>query len=315
MSHVRQLAFVVILVSADLCTAHTSSAKDLTPVEQQIVSASESEIPRAIQLLETLVNINSGTMNLEGVERIGQIMRNELEPLGFKVRWVPMKEVGRAGHLIAGHKGTGRGKRMLLIGHLDTVFEKDSPFQRFIRKGDTAEGPGANDMKDGLAIMVAALRAMKTAGTLDAARITIVLSGDEERPGRPITISRRDMREAANHSDVALEFESLATKDGRDAGSIARRSSSQWFLNVTAKSGHSSGVFSKDAGFGAAYEMARILDAFRRELPEPNATYNVGLLVSGATANIEDNNAAGSISGKTNIIPAAAVAHGDLRTL
>ncbi|MGH8286391.1 MAG: M20/M25/M40 family metallo-hydrolase, partial [Steroidobacteraceae bacterium] len=208
-----------------------------------------------------------------------------------------------------------RGKRMLLIGHLDTVFEQNSPFQKFVRRGDSAEGPGVNDMKDGLAIMVAALRAMKTAGTLDKAHITIVLSGDEERPGRPLSISRRDMREAANHSDVALEFESLATKDGRDVGSIARRSSSQWFLNVTAKSGHSSGVFSKDAGFGAAYEMARILDTFRRELPEPNATYNVGLLVSGATANIDHNNAAGRISGKTNIIPAAAVAHGDLRTL
>lgn len=312
MNHFRLLA---ILASGALCAAYATTGKELTPLEQQIVAAADAEEARAIQLLETLVNINSGTMNLEGVERIGQIMRNELEPLGFKVRWVSMKDVGRAGHLVAEHKGTGRGKRMLLIGHLDTVFEKESPFQKYIRKGDTAEGPGVNDMKDGLAIMVAALRAMKTAGTLEKAHITIVLSGDEERPGRPITISRRDMREAANRSDVALEFESLATKDGRDIGSIARRSSSQWFLNVTAKSGHSSGVFSKDAGFGAAYEMARMLDAFRRELPEPNATYNVGLLVSGATANIEDNNAAGSISGKTNIIPAAAVAHGDLRTL
>lgn len=158
MSHVRQLGFVVILMSAALCTPHTSTAKDLTTVERQIVSASESEIPHAIQLLETLVNVNSGTMNLEGVERIGQIMRNELEPLGFKVRWVPMSELGRAGHLVAEHKGTGRGKRMLLIGHLDTVFEKESPFQKYIRKGDTAEGPGVNDMKGGLAIMVAALR-------------------------------------------------------------------------------------------------------------------------------------------------------------
>lgn len=315
MKQLRQLALLAILTSGALCIAYGSPEKELTPLEHQLIATAEAETPRAIQLLETLVNINSGTLNLQGVERVGQIMLKELEAVGFKVRWIPMTEVGRAGHLVATHKGTGRGKRMLLIGHLDTVFEKDSPFQKFVRRGDTAEGPGVNDMKDGLAIMVAALRAMKTAGTLDAAHITIVLSGDEERPGRPITISRRDMREAANQSDVALEFESLATKDGRDIGSIARRSSSQWFLNVTAKSGHSSGVFSKDAGFGAAYEVARILDTFRRELPEPNATYNVGLLVSGATANIEDSDAAGSISGKTNIIPAAAVAHGDLRTL
>ena len=78
------------------------------------------------------------------------MMRAQLEPIGFKVEWVPMTEVGRAGHLIARHEGTGKGKRVLLIGHMDTVFEKDSPFQKFVRKGDMAEGPGVNDMKDGL---------------------------------------------------------------------------------------------------------------------------------------------------------------------
>jgi glutamate carboxypeptidase len=305
----------LLLASALLCVTANAAAPKLTPVEQKLVKAAESETQRAIELLETLVNINSGTLNLEGVERVGQVMRRELEPLGFEVRWVPMKEVGRAGHLLARHEGTGRGKRMLLIGHLDTVFEKTSPFQKFVRKGDRAEGPGTNDMKDGLAIMVAALRAMKSAGTLPMAHITIVLSGDEERPGRPLAIARRDMREAAEHSDVALEFESLAQKDGRDMGSIARRSSTQWTIEVAAKSGHSSGIFSKDAGFGAAYEVARIIDTFRRELPETNATYNVGLLVSGATAEIDETDAAGSITGKDNIIPAAAIASGDLRTL
>jgi glutamate carboxypeptidase len=306
----------ILLSALALCTAApAATAPNLTSVEKRLVSAAEAEVPRAIAFLETLVSLNSGTMNLEGVQRVGEAMRNELEPLGFKVRWIPMNEVGRAGHLVAEHQGTGRGKRMLLIGHLDTVFEKDTPFQKFVRKGDIAEGPGVNDMKDGLAIMVAALRAMKTAGTLEQAHVTIVLSGDEERVGRPIAIARRDMREAAQRSDVALEFESLATKDGRDMGSIARRSSSGWDLNVTAKSGHSSGVFSDGAGFGAAYEMARILDAFVRELREPNATFNVGLLVSGATATIDDAEAHGTISGKTNIIPATALARGDLRTL
>jgi glutamate carboxypeptidase len=163
--------------------------------------------------------------------------------------------------------------------------------------------------------MVAALRAMKTAGTLDDAHITIVLSGDEENPGRPLEVARRDMREAAARSDVALEFESLAQKDGRDMGSIARRSSSQWTVKVTAKSGHSSGLFSDSAGFGAAYEVARIVDTFRQELREPNATFNVGLLVGGESAKIDDSGATGAITGKDNIIAAAAVASGDLRTL
>ena len=82
-----------------------------------------------------------------------------------------MAETGRAGHIVATHKGNGRGKKMLLIGHLDTVFEPDSPFQRFVRKGDNAaEGPGAGDDKGGMVVMVAALRAMQAAGTLEERR-------------------------------------------------------------------------------------------------------------------------------------------------
>jgi len=287
----------------------------LSPVEQRIVAAAAAENARALQLLETLVNINSGTMNLEGVTRVGDVMRSQLEPLGFEVRWVPMAAVKRAGHLVAEHKGNGRGKRLLLIGHMDTVFEKDSPFQKYERQGDKAIGPGVNDMKDGLAIMVSALRAMKTAGTLKDATVTIVLSGDEESTGKPTSISRADMINAATRSDVALEFESLTQEDGHDMGSIARRSSTSWTVRASAKSGHSSGVFSDAAGFGANYELTRILDAFRQTLREPNATYNVGLMLGGATAEFNDIGSGGEATGKSNVIAAAALARGDLRTL
>jgi glutamate carboxypeptidase len=303
-------ALVIALVFSSL-PAHAA----LSDQENRIVAAATAETPKAIALLEKLVNINSGTMNLEGVEQIGRIMMTELEALDFKVTWVPMTKVGRAGHVIAEHKGSGRGRKMLLIGHLDTVFEKSSPFQKFERRGDIAEGPGTNDMKDGLAIMVSALRAMKTAGTLRDADIRIVLSGDEEDAGYPISVSRADMHAAADQSDAALEFESLATDDGKDMGTISRRSAMTWNLRVSAKSGHSSGVFSDEAGFGAGYELARILDAFRQQLREPNATYNVGLVLGGASAELNSDGTAGSASGKTNIIGATAVARGDLRTL
>lgn len=287
----------------------------LSATEQRLVAAATAETPRAIEMLETLVNINSGTMNLEGVARIGEVMRAQLEPLGFQVRWVPMTEVNRAGHLVAEHKGSGRGKRLLLIGHMDTVFEKDSPFQTYERQGDKAVGPGVNDMKDGLSIMVSALRAMKTAGTLKDATVTIVLSGDEESAGKPTSISRADMINAATHSDVALEFEALTQEDGHDMGSIARRSSTSWTVRTSAKSGHSSGVFSDAAGFGANYELIRILDTFRQTLREPNATYNVGLILGGATAELNGIGSGGEATGKSNVIAATALARGDLRTL
>src|SRR4051812_46068648 len=207
------------LLVAALAAAPVAAA-GLSPAERRMVATVDAEQDRTIALLERMVNQNSGSMNLAGVEAVGRMVRAELEPLGFEVKWIPMAEVGRAGHLVAVHKGNGRGKRMLLIGHLDTVFEPDSPFQHFTRKGpDKAEGPGASDDKGGDVVMIAALRAMHSAGTLKAADIIIVMTGDEEDAGRPVSISRRDLVAAAKISDAALDFEGLAQEEGRDMGS------------------------------------------------------------------------------------------------
>jgi glutamate carboxypeptidase len=275
----------------------------------------ERERDRHIALLEKLVNQNSGSLNLAGVEAVGRMMRAELEPLGFKVRWVDMRQTGRAGHILATHKGNGRGKRMLLIGHLDTVFEPDSPFQRFVRKGDTAEGPGVGDDKGGMVVMVAALRAMQAAGTLKDADIEIVLTGDEEDNGLPIDVARRDLIGAGKRADVALDFEGLAQENGRDMGSIARRSSDSWEVRATGKGGHSSGIFGPAAGNGAIYELARIIAAFRTDLPEQNLTFNVGLVAGGSNAALDEAKIRATATGKTNIIPELAIARGDLRVL
>src|SRR4051812_19402617 len=297
-------------------TIATPAAAALSPAERKIAATVDREQARTIDLLERMVNQNSGSMNLDGVAAVGRMVRAELEPLGFEVKWVPMRETGRAGHIVATHKGDGRGKRMLLIGHLDTVFEPDSPFQHFVRKpGDKAEGPGASDDKGGDVVMIAALRAMQAAGTLARADMVVVLTGDEEDVGRPLEVARRDLIAAGKATDVALDFEGLAQEDGRDMGSIARRSAGGWEIRATGKTGHSSGIFSAAAGNGAIYELARILEAFRTELPEPNLTYNVGLVVGGATAELDAARIRGQATGKTNIIPAIAYARGDIRTL
>ena len=292
-----------------------AAASGLTGVERRMVSTVDAGQDRQLALLEELVAINSGTMNLPGVEAVGRRVAREFEDLGFEVRWIPMAEAGRAGHLVAVHKGGGGGRRMLLIGHLDTVFEPDSPFKGYVRSGDTVTGPGVNDMKGGIVIMIGALRAMKAAGTLKRADVTVVLTGDEERVGRPVEIARRDLLAAAQTSDVALDFEGLATEDGADMGSIARRSSNTWTVRVKAKPGHSSGIFSEAAGYGAIYDLARILDAFREQLREPNATFNVGLVLGGSDAALNSAGTGGKASGKGNIIAGEALAVGDLRTL
>ena len=306
----KRLAFLALALLA------APAAARLAPAEQKIVRTVDSEQARTVGLLERLVNQNSGSLNLPGVEAVGAMMRAELEPLGFAVRWVPMAEVGRAGHIVATHKGSGRGRRMLLIGHLDTVFEPDSPFQRFARKDETtAEGPGIGDDKGGMVVMVAALRAMKAAGTLRDADIEIVLTGDEEDGGNPIAIARRDLIAAAGRADLALDFEGLAQEGDRDMGSIARRGSASWQVTAKGRTGHSSGIFSASAGDGAVYELSRILAAFRAELPEPNLTFNVGLIAGGATAELDRDLIRATATGKTNIIPPIAIARGDLRAL
>lgn len=305
------------LVALQLALVPAAQAK-LTKAESGMAKTVAAEQARSLALLEKLVNQNSGSLNLEGVEKVGQMMRAELEPLGFKVTWKPMTDTGRAGHLIATHTGKPDAKRLLLVAHLDTVFEPDSPFQKFTRKGERGEwgeGPGAGDDKGGMVVIVAALRAMQAAGTLKGANIEIHMTGDEEDSGSPIEKARADLVEAGKRSDVALDFEGLVRDNGADMGSVARRSSDSWKVIATGKSAHSSGIFSAAAGDGAIYELTRIIQRFRTELPETNLTFNVGLIAGGQQAELDAGGIRATATGKTNIIPAIAIARGDLRAL
>ncbi len=306
----------LLLVVAFLLFPAAAQAQ-LTDPDRRVVAAVERETDRHVVLLERMVNQNSGTLNLPGVRAVADMLRPEFEALGMEVRWVDMAETGRAGHLIATHRNLTRGasRHILLIGHLDTVFEPSSPFQRFERQGDRATGPGIGDDKGGIAVIVAALRALHATGQLRRMDVTVVLTGDEERPGSPLAIARRDLVAAGREANYALEFENLARENGQDAGTVARRSSSSWTLTTRGRTGHSSGIFGGGQGYGAIYEMARILDSFRRELPEPNLTYNVGVIGGGTPAQIDAQGLSVTASGKTNIIAETAIARGDLRSL
>jgi glutamate carboxypeptidase len=228
----RQRFLPALVLSALVLFVPARSWAALAPAEQAMAATVSAEKERSIALLQRLVDQNSGTLNQAGVEAVARQLRPELEAMGFKVTWKPMADAGRAGHLIATRAGTSDRTRLLLIGHLDTVFEPESPFQRFVRRGDIAEGPGVSDNKGGLVVMLSALRAMRAAGTLQGANIEVVLSGDEEDAGAPYEISRADLVAAGRRADVALDFEGLAREQGRDAGSIARRSSYDWTLTT-----------------------------------------------------------------------------------
>lgn len=289
-------------------------AQTLSPLEQKIVDAVNNKMAYAEALLKESVDINSGSLNINGVKKVGEVFAREFTKAGLTPEWVPLPDsLRRAGHLVATRKGT-KGKKLFLIGHLDTVFEPDMPPNPYQRLNDsTATGQGVNDMKGGDVVAIIALQVLEEMGLLKDATIVAYFTGDEERSGSPTSVSRKDFIERAKTCDVALGFEGAS---GLRNVATGRRGSSGWELKVAAKTGHSATIFTPNAGYGAIYEAARILNSFREELStEKYLTFNPGIIIGGSEMSYNEKTAKGDAIGKTNIISPATVVTGDLRFL
>ena len=285
----------------------------LSKTEKKIQKYVEKHSEEAIDLIEKVVNINSGTLNIDGNRTVGKIFQAELDQLGFNTYWVTYPEnIKRSGHLFAEMRG-GKGKRIVLIGHLDTVFEPDDPFQRFIRDGDTAYGPGVADMKAGDVSMIYVMKALDKVGVLKNLELTLVFTGDEEKTGGPPSVVRKELIEAGKWANIGLGFEGA---HGMNTGTVARRSSSSWRLTTTGIQGHSSQIFKDELGYGAIFEAARIVNAFREELlGEEYLSFNPGTIVGGTDIAYDPVTARGTTFGKTNVVSQAATVHGGIRTI
>jgi glutamate carboxypeptidase len=302
----------LLFVAALLAVPSSAWTAPKDAVERKLITAVRKSDDKAFKLLEQIVNINSGTLNTEGVRQVADVVTPHFEALGFSVRWEDGAGYGRAGHLIA--ERAGHGAHVLLIGHLDTVFEPEHPFQRYELHGNKASGPATADMKGGIVVALAALEALQEQRALDDLRITVVLHGDEEDAGTPIESARATLVEAAKAADIAIGLENA--DDDPKTAIVARRSSSRWQLKVEGISAHSSQIFTEQVGAGAIYELARILHRFYEELRgEDYLTFNPGLVAGSTQLDYSSEPLRAQTSGKDNIVAPEAVASGDLRAI
>jgi glutamate carboxypeptidase len=300
---------MLLACAATLIAGPLAAQQRLSRAEQRIRKAAAEQVGDQISYLQRVVDMPSSTLDLDGVRAVGGVFARSLDSLGFETRWAEMPaEMRRAGHLVAEHRGKRGKARLLLIGHLDTVVDPDGP--TFVRRDSVADGIGGSDMKGGDVVVLYALRALAAAGALRDLNVTVVFTGDEEHAGSPLELSRRDLIDAARRSDLALGFESGRPSDL----TVARRGAASWRLTTTGTEAHSAGIFRDGTGYGAIYELARILDEFRRELSGIQyLSFNAATVLGGTNLAYDSVAISGTASSKLNIIPRTAVAHGDIR--
>ena len=292
---------------------YSISAQQLSNDEKKLIAEVEKNYIATVALLKEVTNINSGSLNLEGVKAVSDVFEREFQKIGFETEWYKLPpEAKRAGHFIATRKGNS-GKKVFISGHLDTVFEKEMPFTPFTYLNDsTATGQGVNDMKGGDVMIFASLKALYDLGMLEDKTITVYFTGDEESSADE-ELSRRDFIARAKEHDIALAYE---TAQSFGIATVARRGSSGWKLKTSGKQSHSSGVFRESVGYGAIYEAARILTEFQEELSgEQYLTFNPRQIIGGSDINYNTETGKGEALGKTNIVAREAFVTGDLRFL
>ena len=294
---------LVCLLSLLLCLP-MAFAQTIDPTERKIVEYIDKNNAASISMIERAVNIESPTEDINGVKTVGLLFSKEFEAIGLTTKWLDLPpEMKRAGHLIAESSGS-KGKKLLLLGHLDTVLRGE----KYRLEGNTVHGTGVGDMKGGNVILLQALRALHSVGALKDTQIIVMLTGDEEDSADPVEVSRGDMIKAAKRSDLALSFEGTVG----NTATVGRRGSSSWKLEIEAKTGHSSQIFRESMGNGAIFEASRILNAFRETLgSEKYLTFNPSLILGGTTIDLKETS--GTATGKTNVVPAKLVVKGDLR--
>jgi len=239
-----------------------------------LASTVEAQLPRYLAELESLVNIDCGSYTPEGVNRIAGFCTDALSAMGASVERRPTEGLG---DLVIGRL-PGDGPRLLLIGHMDTVFDPGTAAERpFRREGDRALGPGVTDMKGGLLAGLHALAALQASGIRPA--VTYVCNPDEEI-GSPF--SGPHIRRLAGEHDAGLVLECA-----RANGDIvsARKGIADYNVEITGRAAHA-GV-EPEKGRSAVVEAAhQVLALTALNGRWQSVTVNVGVIEGGTRPNV-----------------------------
>jgi glutamate carboxypeptidase len=268
------------LAPAVLIAMLVDGALAAPPRNDRVYQAAAANRAVALELLQEIVDIDSGTGDVEGGTKVESVLRARLVQLGAEVRTEPAEAPGLPDNLVAVFHGTGKGK-ILIIAHIDTVFGPGTAAARpFSMDRERAYGPGVGDEKAGVVNAFTALKILHDMGFRNFATITFLLDDSEERgsPGSTQLIKR-----LAREHDVEFNMEPA---DPPDALTVWRKGSANIRIQVKGRAAHA-GVAPQD-GRNAAVELLHQLSALQGAFPLSGSgiTANLTVLRAGERANI-----------------------------
>lgn len=268
-------AFTLAMGLGLAAQAQTPSGRD-----DRVYAAVEDNRAAAIDLLREIVNIDSGTGDIAGGNRVLDVLGPKLTAMGAELRREPAEVPGLPDNLVATFRGTGKG-RILLIAHVDTVFGPGVAAKRPFRiEGDRAYGPGVSDEKAGVVNTIMALKVLHNVGFKNFATITLLLDTSEERgsPG-----STKLIKSLAAQHDVEFNAE---PGDPPDNLTVWRKGSARIHIRVTGRAAHA-GVAPQD-GRNAALELIHQLNSLSGAFPltGDGTTVNLTVIKAGERTNI-----------------------------
>jgi glutamate carboxypeptidase len=267
-----------------------AGAATASPRNEKVYQAAEANRAGALELLKEIVNIDSGTGDVEGGTKVEAVLRARLIQLGAEVRTEPAEAPGLPDNLVAVLHGTGKGK-ILIIAHFDTVFGPGTAAARpFSMDQQRAHGPGVGDEKAGVVNAFTALKILHDLGFKNFATITFLLDDSEERGS---TGSTKLIRRLAREHDVEFNME---PGDPPDALTVWRKGSASIRIQVKGRAAHA-GMAPQD-GRNAAVELMHQLSALQGAFPTSGngITVNLTVLRAGERANIIPDQAEATIN-------------------